>query len=103
MLRNQLADELDLAGGDDLAAVAQAAITGNQLHIIEGDQRASNHSKTEASVRQAVTVDSETAATGPARSRAWRFVSRSIAAYRLVVSTLACPSQWLMVTRSTPA
>ena len=65
-------------------------------------QRDCNHSSTELSVRHVVMLDSAVPATGPARSRALRLVSRSTAAYRFVVSTLACPSQWLMVTRSTP-
>jgi hypothetical protein len=53
-------------------------------------------SSTEASVRQDVTAGSAVPVTGPARLSASRFVSRSTAAYRLVVSTLACPSQWLI-------
>ena len=40
---------------------------------------------------------------GRALAIAARFVARSTAAYRFVVSTLAWPSQWLIVTRSTPA
>jgi len=39
------------------------------------------------------------ASNGRAFSTAARFISRSTAAYRFVVSTLAWPSQWLIVTR----
>ena len=65
----------------------------NPLHIIRWGQRASNHSSTEASVRQVDAAESEVPSTGPARSSALRLVSRSTAAYRFVVSMLACPSQ----------
>ena len=39
---------------------------------------------------------------GLAFSIAWRFISRSIVAYLLVVFTLACPNQLAIVLRSTP-
>ena len=44
-----------------------------------------------------------TGSPGSTSDIAARFVARSTAAYRFVVSTLAWPSQWLIVTRSTPA
>src|ERR1700730_1786337 len=40
---------------------------------------------------------------GGIRAMALRLRSRSIAAYLLVVSKLACPNHWLIVERSTPA
>src|SRR5438270_18420 len=85
--------------------VRAIVVDAHELHITGYDQSQSpsNHSRTDASVRQAVTAASAVPVTGPARLSASRLVSRSTVAYRFVVSTLACPSQWLIVTRSTPA
>ncbi len=65
-------------------------------------QSASSHSRMDASRRQAARLVGM-AVRGRALARAARFISRSTATYRFVVSTLAWPSQWLIVTRSTPA
>ena len=64
-------------------------------------QRLSSHSRMEASLRQAASEGP--GVRGSAFAMAFRFVSRSTVAYRLVVLMLECPSQWLIVTISTPA
>lgn len=74
-------------------------------HITAHNWRAhrdSSHWRMLRSFRQAATAGA-TRPTGRAFATAARFVSRSTAAYLFVVSTLACPSQCPIVTRSTPA
>jgi len=65
-------------------------------------QRASSQASIVASLLHAAMLRS-TFPIGRAFATAARFVSRSTAAYRFVVSTFAWPSQWLIVIMSTPA
>ena len=65
--------------------------------------RASSHAKMDASVRHNAAPLSVVWSIAWACSMAFRFISRSVVAYRLVVVTLAWPSHWLIVRMSTPA
>ena len=95
----EASDYVKLKHGNSVASGGEQ----NRLHITRRSSEGFKPVQNGDIRRQAATADSEASANGPTRSKALRFVSRSIAAYRLVVSTLACPSQWLIVTSSTPA
>src|SRR5437016_9412053 len=95
----EASDYVKLKHGNSVASGGEQ----NRLHITRRSSEGFKPVQNGDIRRQAATADSEASANGPTRSKALRFVSRSIAAYRLVVSTLACPSQWLIVTSTTPS
>src|SRR6476659_7131504 len=69
------------------------------LHITEGSQSPSSHSRTDWLRRQEGLLRWPT---GFSLAIARRFISRSIVAYRFVVLGLECPNHWLIAVRSTP-
>ena len=80
-----------------------AELNANSTELDTGGTSQSDSSQAITVLSACHSADSVSiSAAARAFSIAFRFATKSTAAYRFVVSRLACPSEWLIVTMSIP-